>query len=81
MGDGVEGLGLLLEVTRGTAPLPVKAELQQVWATLGEGDGGRVIDLSLAFLLIFLRDKVPLPILALVILKVVSALSIVFAIA
>lgn len=47
----------------------------------GEGDGGRVIDLSLAFLLIFLRDKVPLPILALVILKVVSALSIVFAIA
>lgn len=81
MGDGVEGLGLLLGVTRGTAPLPVKAELQQVWATLGEGDGGWVIDLSLAFLLIFLRDKVPLPILALVILKVVSALSIVFAIA
>lgn len=40
MGDGVEGLGLLLGVTRGTAPLPVKAELQQVWATLGEGDGG-----------------------------------------
>lgn len=81
MGDGVEGLGFLLGVTCGTAPLPMKAELQWIWATLGEGDGRWVIDLSLAFLLIFLRFKAPLPILALVTRKVVSALSIVCAMA
>lgn len=73
MGDGVEGLGFLLGGTCGTAPLPAKAELQWIWGTLEEGDGR-------AFLLILLRDKAPLPILALVTLKVVSALSIVFAI-
>lgn len=49
-------------------------------ATLGEGDGRWVTELSLAFLLIFLRDNAPLLILALVILKAVSALSISFAI-
>lgn len=69
----LKGWGFCWGGNRGTAPLPAKAELQWIWGTLEEGDGR-------AFLLIFLRDKAPLPILALVTLKVVSALSTVFAI-